>query len=132
MCSSEVTLEVTRLFIFLRSVLLFSLNWQELKTQLCPAPPSELTGDNQSRKKKKVNSHRHVEEKGEKKLVVNGPADEATLVELRGRLPHHDAQSHTPQQKQHLGWGRTNKQNSISAVEEKTNEHKNLSWEKNH
>ena len=46
--------------------------------------------------------HGYIEEDGEEELVVNRHRDEAALVELRGGLPHLDAQADTPQQEQEL------------------------------
>jgi len=48
--------------------------------------------------------HGHIEEAGEQELIVDGHRNEATLVEFRGRLPHHDAQTNAPGQKQDLHW----------------------------
>lgn len=48
--------------------------------------------------------HGDVEEAGEQELIVDGHRDEAALVELRRRLPHHDAQANAPGQEQDLHW----------------------------
>ena len=49
-------------------------------------------------------SHGHVEEDGEKELVVDGHGDEPALVELGGRLPDHDAEPDPPNQEDELHW----------------------------
>ncbi len=49
-----------------------------------------------------LNSHGDVEEEGEQRLVVDGPADEAALVELGRSLSHHDAQADPPQEQAQL------------------------------
>ena len=56
--------------------------------------------------KKISDSHGNVEEEREEELVVNGHGYELGLVELRGRLSHHDAEPDAPRQKHHLHWGR--------------------------
>ncbi len=49
-----------------------------------------------------MNSHGDVEEETQEGLVVDGPADEATLIKLRRRFPHHDAQADPPQEQAQL------------------------------
>lgn len=48
--------------------------------------------------------HRNIKEDRQKELVINRHRYEPALVELRGRLPHHDAQPDAPHKEDYFHW----------------------------
>ena len=52
--------------------------------------------------------HGDVEEKGEQSLIVDRPADEATLVELWRRFTNDDTETDPPEEQAQFSWNQNN------------------------
>lgn len=56
--------------------------------------------------KKEAYLHRYIEEARQKKFVVDCHRYETTLIEFRRSLPHHNAQSNAPREKENFNCAR--------------------------